>query len=269
MEDQSIFYLFSTLFLIAASYQDFKTRYVSDQIWIAQSISGVLLLLFFLLGLPRSHVFHYLFLILLNSVTSIIIAMFLYNSNSWGGADSKCIIALSLTNPLLNYESSDISIINVIPPVIFLLFNLSIILVSYSIFLFLANSFHWLKTNDLFSGRYLTRKEKIGILFFGLRVNGSIENKISHIKILETINSYNNFNLKQKQIFPMTDEDFEMNRIQGINNVSNKLACNYNKFIWIKPLPPGIVIIFFSFLLFILIGSPLEQIIFLYLSIIG
>lgn len=86
-----------TLFLYA-SWEDWKSREITDKIWIIMSISGITLLIaeiIFISGIGL-----WLILVAISIAFSFTIGFILFYLDFFGGADSKALIALSILMPL-------------------------------------------------------------------------------------------------------------------------------------------------------------------------
>jgi Flp pilus assembly protein protease CpaA len=151
MYQTKLLILLTSCFLGIGSIQDLKFRYVSDRIWIIQSCLGILFTAWLLLSLPFLVSLFYILLLLQNFICSVFVGVVLYKTNSWGGADSKCMVAIALSSPLTFMWKESPIITNYLPPVIFILFNLIVILIGYNLVLLLRKSWKGFTNDNIFS----------------------------------------------------------------------------------------------------------------------
>ncbi|MHA2249582.1 MAG: prepilin peptidase, partial [Candidatus Kariarchaeaceae archaeon] len=128
MNVDSTFVPITLIPLCIASYQDYRSRTIDDKIWLLQGFTGFVNIFIFLSYQTRDVFFLQITLIVLNGICSCFVSFILYSTKAWGGADSKAIIALSLSFPLNVYELSQTTFLDLLPPILFILFNFLLVM---------------------------------------------------------------------------------------------------------------------------------------------
>jgi len=164
--------------LAVASYQDIRTREIDDRIWLVAGGLGGLLTLVEIITTPGYPLLLAGFSIFITAV----IALGIFYTGLYGGADAKALIAIALALPLLPFSYPIMS--PIYPLAIFgnaLL--LSILLVPLNAVL---NLLLVARGNRLFEGIKATRLQKFGAFFTGTKVSPSTAMSV-HFNLLEKV----------------------------------------------------------------------------------
>jgi Flp pilus assembly protein protease CpaA len=84
--------------LLISSYEDIKTREISDNIWLIFSPIGIIIT--FIEYFLKFINFSYLIFYILSIIITIIVSIIIYYSKFVGGADSKALISISFLDPI-------------------------------------------------------------------------------------------------------------------------------------------------------------------------
>jgi preflagellin peptidase FlaK len=215
--------------LLICSYEDIKTREISDKIWLIFSPIGIIITLieYFLNYINFSYLILYVLSILITAIVSIII----YYSKFVGGADSKALITLSFLDPI-NYNKNTI---HPFVPII-VLTNSCIISLIIPLFLFTYNLYRILNKEKIFKG---FENEKLYRKIFALLIGYKTKN----IKKRFATSIEKNINGKKKFVFSLLENEIEFIE---------------DKDIWVTPSLPLIVFLLFGYIVNILYGDILK-----------
>ena len=192
-------------FLTYASWSDYKTREVSNMVWVVLAPSAFALTAFqFFMFAPES-----LYTYVLSFVITSALAIALFYAGAFGGADAKALICLSLALPTypthLLQQSSFVS-----PLFPITVFTNGVLLASLSVVYALLRNLLWKSRNKkgLFEG---LEKESVGrkilTLLCGYRVKISKLEKVAHLYPLEDAYANETGESRRKLlVFPKDEE---------------------------------------------------------------
>jgi preflagellin peptidase FlaK len=212
--------------LAVASYQDIRTREIDDRIWLVAGGLGGLLTLFEIITTPDYPLVLAGFSIFITAV----IALAIFYTGLYGGADAKALIAIALALPILPFSYPIMS--PIYPLTIFgnaLL--LSILLVPLNAVL---NLLLVAKGNKLFEGIKATRLQKFGAFFTGTKVSPLMAMSV-HFNLLEKVSD--NGERRLKLFTRVEDVDEPKIMPKGATKV------------WVTPAIPMIVFFLIGFLI--------------------
>ncbi|MCW4031396.1 MAG: prepilin peptidase [Candidatus Bathyarchaeota archaeon] len=199
-------------FLVVASWSDYKTRQVSNKVWvilgpISLALTGLQFLLFSVhsLQLLQSYVLSF-------AVTSVL-AIAIFYAGGFGGADAKALMCIALALPI--YPSNLLSIpMGFVSPIFPLtIFTNSVLLGALSVFYALFRNLLWkIKNREGFFEKLKTEPlgRKILVLLSGYKIGFSKLEK-GHMYPLEDVVFNENGETKRKLIvFPKDEERDEI-----------------------------------------------------------
>ncbi|NWG09904.1 MAG: prepilin peptidase [Nitrososphaerales archaeon] len=182
--------------LAYASYSDWRTREVTDKLWVLFSLVGIA---FIIIELSPSFYLSSLILILVSILLTFLISFILYYFGFFGGADMKALIVASLLIPVYypqHYLHPFLSItsltngvfLTITLPAIFLTINVTRIVIGKKIFMGFEGERLWKKILVCFLGYRTSRVEK-GQFFMSLEktIDGKRSFRISLLKDEEFI----------------------------------------------------------------------------------
>ncbi len=172
------------LFLLYASWSDWKTREVSNKVWIAFAPLAFSVTIVEFVLYAQELLFSYLISFALTSV----IAVALFYAGAFGGADAKALMCIALALPSPVRLVSSVSLYLPIFP--FTVFSNSVLLAAFSAVYALFRNFAWkLGANSgLFSGfENESTLRKVTVLFTGYKVAPASLEKTPHSYPLEDI----------------------------------------------------------------------------------
>ena len=235
------------IFLFWGSYQDYVNREVEDYIW------GLLLVLGGIIDTwiaIKSFTAVNWILWGLNALLGITIGLLFFYVGAWGGADSKALMVLSLLWPFTTINNpfeltAGIAIIGILG-------NTFFFMIGFAFFLFLWNSFLWITKGELFVGVEASLLNKILALISCLKVTINEAEKMKFVLPAEQIG-------KGKVILQpgigIVDE--EINEEEIMKQYLLQVKKMNRDFVWVRPLPPGIIFIFLGWIWFVFFSSPL------------
>ena len=225
-------------FLIYASWSDYKTREVSNKVWVILGPLALALTAFqFLIYSPQL-----LLSFILSFVITSALAIAIFYAGGFGGADAKALICISLALPvypnhLLPQPQGFISFLFPIT-----IFTNSVLLAALSVFYALFRNLLWKVTNrgGIFEGlETASFGRKILALFSGYKVKISKLEK-AHMYPLEDVDVKDDGEVKRKLIvFPKDEEREEI--VARILENANKERLNGG--VWATPGLPLLIFI--------------------------
>jgi prepilin signal peptidase PulO-like enzyme (type II secretory pathway) len=251
--------IFSLICLIIGSFYDWRDREVPNKLWLVQISGGfVLLFSYFIIDDP-----HTLF-VLGNVFIGSFIGITMFAIGAWGGADSKAIIALSISSPSISILLVDTSnyLYDYFPAILFILFNFLIILLLFAFSLIiggLISSFKYV----LFEQPNLSFSDKIALLMSCIKIDQLSIESVTNVDFVEQFDDEENEWLIKLSLFmPEEEEELDLAVRQEEfaklrKEVFEKAVETKKKAIWVRLQPPGIVFMFVGYLMWITIGSPL------------
>jgi hypothetical protein len=244
------------ILLIIASYQDIKTRLVSDWIWIFMiGIGSILHILQLIITLSNSlNAQNYLFSVLLNIIIALILGLFLAVSALGGEADRIALFAIAFVTPL---QSSIISIANeefaylfsFFPKILGTFFNAYLLAILVPISIFFYNMVQKRRKHANYTYPHSSKWVRIFLLFIGYPktttdIVKETKEKPWHFDFLEEF-----IEGEWKIQFQMRLDTPEADLERKVK-LAELLETNEKKVVWVQPSLP--------FILFILIGFALE-----------
>jgi len=246
--------LISLVFLVYASWADFKTREVSNKVWaIFAPLAFFLTALHYVL-LTEDFLYSYV----LPFVVTFALSLVLFYAGGFGGADAKALICLSLALPQYPryFLESPIGYFPLIFPLS--VFINAILLASFSVIFILLRNFLWKYRNKkkLFEG---FEKDSLGrkilVLLSGYKVNIADLEKKDYLIPLEDFDA----NLEEKRRLTVIPRDEEREKI-----VSRLLEAKRNGQIqgdiWATPGLPMLVFITAGLVVTLVFGDILWSI---------
>jgi preflagellin peptidase FlaK len=258
----------SLIFLLYASWSDYKTREVSNRVWlfyapIALALSLVEFLLYDSSLLPFFG---------LSVGLTFLIAFVLFYSGGFGGADSKAFMCIALALPF----STDMLFSPLIPqglsPLAQLLFpivifsNSVLIAAASAGFILLKNIFQRLKEGkEFFEGDLKSESfgKKIVVLITGYRMSISKLKEKWHIYPMEDIETTEKNTSKRKLIIVPKEE--------GRNEIVDRLdraiqTKTINDYVWSTPGLPMLIFVTIGLIIAILFGDIVWMVISYFLN---
>lgn len=168
--------------LTVASYEDIKSREISNKIWVVFIFFAILFnfIMFYLKFISLS------FYDLIIFILQFLLFSFLYHFNAYGGADLKALVCLTFMFPF-SQEKTSILGYGIVPLPILVFFYASFLSLFYTILNLIHNVVFLIKYNSLFDGvkepvwkKFLAlfllrktkvRKEDVGIFFLPAEKN--------------------------------------------------------------------------------------------------
>lgn len=211
-----------------ASYQDLKTREIDDRIWLVAAPIGLALTVAEALVTPGYPFFMALFSVLL----TVALALGIFYTGLYGGADAKALIMLALAMPVFLYAGGNMSPFYPLT----ILGNglvLSLLLIPA---LVLVNAIWVVRRGrgSLFEGVRATGAQKLLALFTGMKVRPATASSI-HFNLVERTGEGGERTLK---LFSRVEDTDEPKRVpEGA------------QYVWVTPAIPMIVFFLMGFLL--------------------
>ena len=249
--------ILSVAFLLYASWSDYKTREVSNRVWVFYAPLAFFLSLIQLLVYETSK----LPLFALSFGLTSVIALLLFYSGGFGGADSKALICLAIALPFFPEKIFHPLLSSGISPLSQTIFPLTIF--GNSVLFAAASAFYMFLRNLL--NRVITGKK----LF-----EGTLKNESFGRKIVVMITGYKVPIVKLKQkwhVYPMEDivEDEENSakrklivvpRDEGRNEIVSRLSNaaetgKISNYVWATPGLPMLIFITLGLIAALLFGD--------------
>lgn len=248
-------------FFFYASWSDYKTREVSNTVWIAFAPLALVLTSVQVLAFSRESLNTFVLSFVLTSVLSIV----LFYAGAFGGADAKALICLALALPL--YPSVIQPLFGLVSPIFpITVFTNAVLLAVVSVFYSIARNCFWrFRTGKrLFEGfEDASLGRKVLTFLCGYRIGITELEKAEHSYPLEDISTTDAGEPKRSLlVFPKDEE-----RMEIINRISK--AAKEGKLpreIWITPGLPMLIFItvglivalFLGDILWVILGSALR-----------
>jgi preflagellin peptidase FlaK len=247
----------TTVFLIYASWSDYKTREVSNRVWavyapIAIALSLSDFLLFDLSKLPLFGV---------SAGFTVGLALLLFYSGAFGGADSKALMCIAfslpfapvtLFSPILANSLSPVS--QVIYPMT--IFSNGVLFAAASGLYMILRNFVWHKKNGkgMFTGTLAHESvwKKILILITGYKVTIAKLKEKWHIFPMEDVEADAENVLKRKLVVIPTDEGRD-GIVERLSNAAQ--AGKIDTYVWATPGLPMLIFITAGLIVALLCGD--------------
>ena len=240
-------------FLIYASWSDYKTREVSNKVWIILGPISLFLTSFqFLVYSPQTFQAITFYVLSFGITSSLVIIIFYVGG--FGGADAKALMCIALALPIYpnNLFPQQPDFISPLFPIT--IFTNSVLLGALSVFYALFRNLFWKVKNkrDIFEG---LENESIGkkilALFSGYKINLS-KLKTGHMFPLEDIEITGEGIKKRKLLVFPNDEEREEIITRLIKNVEKK---KLDSGIWATPGLPLLIFITLGTIIALIYGD--------------
>jgi len=241
----------SLAFLVYASWSDFKTREVSNTVWVAFApLALALTSLQYFLFAPQS-----LFIYALSFVATSALSIVLFYSGAFGGADAKALICLSLALPTYPIYFLQPFFNIVIPLFPVTIFSNSVLLAALSVFYAVARNYLWKGRTGkrLFEGFEKESKwRKVLTILCGYKVEVAELEKGGYLYPLEDIHVDGEEEIERKLIVMPKDEK----RAEVIERILNAARRGkLPKEVWVTPGLPFLVFITAGFIVALIFGD--------------
>ncbi len=254
---QFILVIITLVALSIGAYQDIKTRYTSNLVWLTQGISGLLVVT--VCGILQPYSFLELFGILINFASGLILGFLFYSMGIWGGGDSKALIALSFSSPVIfSFIPMTIPLAFALIPLFLILANFIFGLVLTIVPIFILNIFNYFKFRKWFINEHrLSIFTKITFLVTAFQVDPK---KLSSTSFLDPAEEFvDNEWVSTKQLFVYNEEDevLEQKEKELRQSVHSSSILTKREFVWVRAQIPGIVYFWLAYVIWLLWGSIL------------
>lgn len=243
------------IFLLYASFSDYKTREVSNKVWVFFALSALVLTV---VELPYSNTSDVLLYGLCFGLTSAF-AIILFYSGSFGGADAKALMCLALVLPsypriLLTPLSGTVSLISERFFPISVFSNSVLLAAATAIYIFLRNIIWRIRTGrELFAQSQKSESfgRKVLVLITGYKVPVEKLREKWHVYPLEDIEETGN-ELKRKLLLVPKDEGREAIVERLARNVEAK---KIDDMVWATPGLPMLIFITAGLIIALFLGD--------------
>ncbi len=249
------FVIISLFCLIWASYKDLKNRLVPDKIWLIQIALALPFLVIWFIDYAN---FLMRMVAILNLVFSFILAIVFFMLGSFGGGDSKAIIALSFTTPayLIGISLIEVSSES-IPAILGILTNMLLFILVFALILLFLNLKSASKYGGLFSETSGSFMGKLAILISGRRVPAEVINTLTHDDPAEKYEDDTWSLYTQLFAEQMEDDEYEKMETENREIAYQNAKETSRSYLWVRPQPPGLVFLFLGYIYWIFLGSPI------------
>lgn len=214
--------------LVIASYQDLKTREIDDRIWLYATPVGAVLT-----GIQYFVTPSYPLLLALFSVgLTVALALAIFYSGLYGGADAKALIFIAATMPVYEYATTSMS-----PFYPLTILGNGLVLSMLLIPTLLIVNLVWkARKGSLFDGVRATTGQKVLALFTGIKVKPSTAMSVN-FNMIEKVD-VGEGNGRYLKLFNKVEEEDEVKVIpKGAN------------YVWVTPAIPMIVFFLIGYVL--------------------
>jgi hypothetical protein len=247
-----MWFFLTSLCLLWAAIEDIKHRIVPDKVWLIQISLGIVI---FFKWLNEVDSYNRKLIAVINILMGISFFFITFLGGFMGGGDSKAILAISISSPMVfGLEESELPDF---PAILHILTNMGCMLLMFGFILLLINLIQRGKYGPLFSETSGTILSKLYVLLSGHRV---VSERLSDLEHEDPLEVFENDQWKlHTPIFveQLEDEEFEkMEREARIKAAEDAQSTN-RSYLWVRPQPPGMVFFLLGYLLWVFIGSPL------------
>lgn len=202
-----------------------RTREIDDKVWYIAAPTGALLTLLEILTTPN----YPLLAVAISAALGTAVALALYYTGLWGGADVKALVTLAVTLPLPPYQST--------MPLytITVLLNGIVLLLLQVPTCLLWNTAVFLKRRTLFEGVKATRVQKLLALIMGMKVSSKTAASIHFFPMEVSING-------TRALKPI-----QWGMLKKL--ASGSIGAVESETVWVEPVIPFIVFLLAGFLL--------------------
>ncbi len=245
--------IFCLSLLIYASWSDYKTREVSNKVWIILGPTSLILTSIQFIVYSSQPIQSIIFYLLSFGITSIL-AIIIFYIGGFGGADAKALMCIALALPVYpnNLLPPPPGFISPLFPIT--IFTNSVLLGALSVFYALFRNLFWKIKNkpDIFEGlENESAGKKILALFSGYKIN-LFKLKNGHMFPLEDIEENDEgIKIRKLLVFP-NDEEREEIITRLTNNIEKK---KLDAGVWATPGLPLLIFITFGFIIALIYGD--------------
>ena len=242
--------------LLYASWSDYKTREVSNRVWVIYAPIAAALTLTHLLLFAQSQ----LPLYALSFGVTAGLALLLFYTGSFGGADSKALMCIALSLPFAPLAVLTPILPNAVSPTSQILFPITIfsnavLFAAFSgIYMIIRNLIWHKKTKTKFFPGSLASEgigKKLMVLFTGYKMNICKVKEKWHFFPLEDVNDQN-MELNRKLVIIPKDEGREK-IIEHLSNAAD--AGKIEPYIWTTPGLPMLIFVLLGLITALTIGD--------------
>jgi preflagellin peptidase FlaK len=247
----------SLIILLYASWKDYKTREVTNKVWVVYAPIALLLSLVELILFDSAR----LSLYGISFGITCVFALLLFYSGGFGGADSKALMCIALALPFSTEKLFSPIFASGVSPLSQILFPLTIFSNSVlfaaasGIYMLLRNFVRRIETGKkLFEGTLATESitKKLIVLITGYKVPIYRLKKKWHIYPMEDISDYDDNQLNRKLVVVPRDE--------GRDEVVNRLykaaiMGKISDYVWATPGLPMLIFVTIGLIVSILFGD--------------
>ncbi len=239
--------------LCIATIEDIKNRSIPDKIWLVQIIGGLLLLIFWMNSNISTES---KLLAIINITIAFIFAYIFFIVGSFGGGDSKAIIAISISSPVAIADNlSEVEIH--FPSIVYILANMMVGLIFFTIILLVLNLYQIKRFGPLFGETSGSLLSKLNVLLSSRRIAASQVENLRHEDPAEIFDG-----IRWKlytPIFtePMEDEEFEKVEREVREKATTDVRETSRSYLWTRPQPPGLLFMTAGYVYWVFLGSPL------------
>jgi preflagellin peptidase FlaK len=238
-------------FFIYASWSDYKTREVSNTVWLVLApLAFALTAVQFVVFAPEA-----LYTYALSFILTSVLAVVLFYAGAFGGADAKALMCLALALPLYPVHFVR-PLFNPISPIFpITVFSNAVLLAVLSVFYSVTRNLFWkLRTGkslfETFESTSLARK--ILTLLCGYKVNSSELEKTEHSYPLEDISTTETGETERRLLLFPKDEE----RRDIVTRLSNAVKDGtISGEIWVTPGLPMLIFITLGLMIALLLGD--------------
>ncbi len=251
------------IFLLYASWSDYKTREVTNKVWMFYAPIALALSLVEILLYDSSKLTYFG----LSVGLTFLIAFLLFYSGGFGGADSKAFMCIALAlpfstemlfNPILPQGISPLS--QVLFPIV--IFSNSVLIAAASVvYILLRNIIQRLKkTKEFFEGSLKTESigKKIVVLITGYRLPILRLKEKWHIYPMEDIEITDENNIKRKLVI-VPREEGRKEILDRLNKAVEKKQIS--DYVWSTPGLPMLIFVTIGIIISILFGDVIWMLI--------
>ena len=235
----------SIVFLVYASWSDFKTREVSNTVWVAYAPIAIALSLSDLLIYEPSK----LLLFGISVGVTVGFAFLLFYCGAFGGADSKALMCIAFSLPFAPIALFSPIVANSLSPISqvifpFTIFTNGVLFAAATCIYMIIRNFVWAKRNrkKMFEGMLAKESawKKLVILITGYRINIEKLKEKWHIFPMEDVETEGDGDLKRQLVIIPRDEG----RDKIVERLSTAIQTGkIDNYVWATPGLPMLIFI--------------------------
>ncbi len=241
--------------LLAASINDFKTREVSNKVWIAYGPPALLLFVARILLSPSP--WDTAPILLVSALATIVVAFLLFQFGAMGGADSKALMCLGLALPVPPSLFSSLyqPPIALYPFPIAILANSFLLSIALGLFILGRNLLRGVGKQGLFRGfERESILRKLMILFTSYKTSFNILESRTYLYPAEQVEVADSKPVRHLRLVSSAEEDRE----KLVSSLESYQAQGlFSDGVWVTPGLPHLVFLTSSLLMLLLVGDLL------------